>query len=246
MRFALTARPGNIDPALAGKQVYGLIWTTTPWTIPANLAIAFNPKYEYSAVEVGDAVYIVATDLVAATAEKCGWAEPRELARFTGERLEGTVFRHPFLERDSIGILGDHVTLEQGTGAVHTAPGHGQEDYVVGQRYGLDNLLPRRCGGPLLPAEGAGPVPAELIGKTIWEANPIVIEMLKQHGALQGQLKIEHSYPHCWRCHNPTIFRATEQWFIGMDRQRPARARARSHQERQVEARRGAKSASRT
>src|SRR5581483_7505932 len=142
VRFALTSDPAKIDPALAGKQVYGLIWTTTPWTIPANMAIAFHPKYCYVAAEVGDAVYIVAADLLDVTAQKCGWLEPKTLARFDGAALEHAVFRHPFLERDSLGILADHVTLEQGTGAVHTAPGHGQEDYVVARQYGIATYCP--------------------------------------------------------------------------------------------------------
>jgi len=128
VRFALTSDPAAIDPSLAGRHVYGLIWTTTPWTIPANMAIAFHPKYEYVAVasSATGPVYIVAAELLKVTAEKCGWADYEVLARFPGSRLEGTVFHHPFLERDSLGILADHVTLEQGTGAVHTAPGHGQ------------------------------------------------------------------------------------------------------------------------
>jgi isoleucyl-tRNA synthetase len=133
--------------------------------------------------------------------------------------MEHTVFRHPFLERDSLGILADHVTLEQGTGAVHTAPGHGQEDYVSGQQYGIATYCPVDAAGRFYRAEGApGRLPDELIGKTVWEANPIVIEILKSAGALLGLEKVAHSYPHCWRCHNATIFRATEQWFIGMDR----------------------------
>jgi isoleucyl-tRNA synthetase len=219
VRFALTSDAAKIDPALAGRQVYGLIWTTTPWTIPANMAIAFHPKYEYAAVSVSDAVYIVAADLLKATAEKCGWADYEVLARFPGARLEGTVFRHPFLERDSLGILADHVTLEQGTGAVHTAPGHGQEDYVVGRQYGIETYCPVDASGRFYHAEGAaGRLPEQLIGKTIWEGNPIVIEILKTHHALLATEKIDHSYPHCWRCHRPTIFRATEQWFIGMER----------------------------
>jgi isoleucyl-tRNA synthetase len=218
VRFALTSAPEKIAPELAGKTVYGLIWTTTPWTIPANLAIAFHPKYEYSAIAAGSDVYIVATDLAAVTAEKCGWKDYAELARFPGAQLEGTIFRHPFLDRDSLGILADHVTLEQGTGAVHTAPGHGQEDYVVGQRYGLETYCPIDAAGRFFQPNTLGPVPPELLGKTVWEANPLVIEILKQHRALMGQQRVDHSYPHCWRCHKPTIFRATEQWFIGMDR----------------------------
>ena len=219
VKFALSSNPAHIAPELEGKRVYGLIWTTTPWTIPANMAIAYHPKFEYVAVEVGEEVYIVARDLLRVTAERCGWTgSHRILAHFAGERLEHTVFRHPFLDRDSLGILGDHVTLEQGTGAVHTAPGHGNEDYVVGRKYGIATYCPVDAAGRYFPAEGAsGELPEGLIGKTIWEGNPLVIEMLTKAGALAGFEKLQHSYPHCWRCHNPTIFRATEQWFIGME-----------------------------
>ena len=219
VRFALTSDPASIDPALAGRKVYGLIWTTTPWTIPANMAIAYNPKYEYAAVDVAGDVYLVAEDLVKVTAEKCGWSEYAKIATFQGAQIEGAVFRHPLFERDSAGILADHVTLEQGTGAVHTAPGHGQEDYAIGQKYGIPTFCPVDAAGRFFRAEGApGHIPDDLIGKTVWEANPLVIEHLKQAGALLGLEKVAHSYPHCWRCHNPVIFRATEQWFIGMER----------------------------
>ena len=163
-------------------------------------------------------VYIVASDLLTATAEKCGWSHIEVLARFSGHKLDRAVFRHPFIERDSLGMLADHVTLEQGTGAVHTAPGHGQEDYVVGMQYGLPVYCPVDPTGRFFEAEGAvGNIPAQLLGKTVWEANPLVVEILQQHGALLAIEHIEHSYPHCWRCHNATIFRATDQWFIGMD-----------------------------
>ncbi len=219
VKFALTSDPAAIDPALVGKKVYGLIWTTTPWTIPANVGIAYHPKFEYVAAEVDGEVYIVALELLQATAEKCGWSDPKAIAAFTGTKLEGAVFRHPFLERDSLGLLADYVTLEQGTGAVHTAPGHGQEDYNSGIKYGLPVFCPVDGTGRFFHAEGAaGRLPEELIGKTVWEANPLVTRILKEHGALAGEEKISHSYPHCWRCHNATIFRATEQWFIGMDR----------------------------
>ncbi len=219
VRFRLMSDAAAIDPALAERAVYGLIWTTTPWTIPANVAIAFNPKFEYAAVEVGGAVYIVAADLLTVTAEKCGWAEPRVVAKFAGAKLDRAVFRHPFLERDSLGLLADHVTLEQGTGAVHTAPGHGQEDYVSARQYGIEIYCPVDAAGRFFHATGAaGRLPEELIGKTVWDANPLVIEILKAHGALLGMEKLAHSYPHCWRCHKPVIFRATEQWFIGMER----------------------------
>jgi isoleucyl-tRNA synthetase len=183
------------------------------------MAIAYNPKYEYAAVEVGQATYIVAAELLAVTAEKCGWTEYKTIATFPGECLEHAIFRHPFLERDSLGILAGHVTLEQGTGAVHTAPGHGQEDYAVARQYGIETYCPVDAAGRFYHAEGAaGRLPDILIGKTVWEANPIVTEILKSSGALLGLEKLQHSYPHCWRCHKATIFRATEQWFIGMDR----------------------------
>ena len=217
VRFALKSEPW--DAALAGRRVFALIWTTTPWTIPANMAVAFHPEFDYVAVDVAGDVYIVAKDRLAATADACGWTDYKTLAEFKGRVLDGAVFRHPFIERDSRGILADHVTLEQGTGAVHTAPGHGQEDYEIGLQYGISIFCPVNEAGRFYHAEGAdGRIPEELIGKTVWEANPIVIELLRSKGALLATEKIEHSYPHCWRCHNPTIFRATEQWFIGMDR----------------------------
>ncbi|MEO5926059.1 MAG: isoleucine--tRNA ligase [Bryobacteraceae bacterium] len=221
VRFALTSDPAAIDARLAGKNVFGLIWTTTPWTIPANLGICYNPRFPYVAVDVEGSVYIVARGLLAATAEACGWANPVEIAEFDGAKLNGTVYRHPYIERDSKGIIGDHVTLEQGTGAVHTAPGHGQDDYVIGLQNGLPVYCPVDGAGRFFQAEGAaGKVPEALIGKTVWEGNAISIELMKAAGALLAEKNIEHSYPHCWRCHKPTIFRATEQWFIGMDKNR--------------------------
>jgi isoleucyl-tRNA synthetase len=219
VRFPLATDPAEIDPALAGRKVAALIWTTTPWTIPSNLAICFNPKYEYAAVDTMDGVVIVAEGLLNQLSEELGW-DKAILAKFPGSKLEYVRFRHPFIDRDSLGILGDHVTLEQGTGAVHTAPGHGQDDFVVGQRYGLSVYCPVDAAGRIFPADGAGgELPPELLGKTVWEINPIVIKLLEEHGALAAKRKVDHSYPHCWRCHNPTIFRATEQWFIGMDRE---------------------------
>jgi len=219
VRFALASDPALIDPALAGRKVYGLIWTTTPWTIPANVAIAYHPKFEYVAVEVGEDVYIVALELLRATAEKLGWSAPKAITAFAGGKMEGAIFRHPFLERDSLGILAEHVTLDQGTGAVHTAPGHGQEDFEVGSKYGLPIYCPVDAAGKFFHAEGAaGRLPEEIIGKTVWQANPIVIGILKSQGALLAHEDMAHSYPHCWRCHHATIFRATEQWFIGMER----------------------------
>jgi isoleucyl-tRNA synthetase len=219
VRFPLTSAAAAIDPALAGRRVFALVWTTTPWTIPANMAIAYHPSFTYAAVDVNGDVYLIAEELRKATADACGWADPRVVARFPGARLEGTVFRHPMLERESRGILAHHVTLEQGTGAVHTAPGHGHEDYLSGVEYGINIYCPVDGAGRFFHAEGAGGrLPEDLIGKTVWEGNPVVVEHLRAAGALLGEKTIEHSYPHCWRCHKPTIFRATEQWFIGMDR----------------------------
>ncbi len=219
VRFALASDPRAIDPALAGQKVWGLIWTTTPWTMPGNLAIAYHPKFAYVAAQVHGDVYIVARDLLGQTAEACGWEPPKILAEFSGERMNRARFRHPFLDRESLGILGEHVTLEAGTGAVHTAPGHGQEDYEAARQYGLPIYCPVDAAGRFFQAEGAaGKIPDVLLGKTVWEANPIVNDLLSHHGALLALRKVDHSYPHCWRCHHPTIFRATEQWFIGMDR----------------------------
>ena len=217
VRFALKSAPETIHPDLATQRLYTLIWTTTPWTLPANLAIAFHPKFTYAAARVtGGDVYIVAEELLNPTADHCGWGEVKVLATFPGSKLEFALFEHPFLQRESLGILGDHVTLEQGTGAVHTAPGHGHEDYIVGLKYGIPTYCPVDGAGKFFQQEGYD-IPAQILGKTIWHANPIVIEILQAHKALLAQQNIEHSYPHCWRCHNPTIFRATEQWFIGMD-----------------------------
>ena len=219
VRFKLTSDAAKIHPDLAGRNVYGLIWTTTPWTMPANMGIAYHPKFEYVAVDVAGDVYIVAAELAKVTAEKCGWGDYHVIAAFPGTKVEHAIFRHPFLERDSVGVLADYVTLEQGTGAVHTAPGHGQEDYATGRQYGIPTFCPVDAAGRFYHAEGApGRLPEEIIGKTIWEANPIVLDILRAHGALLGLEKLAHSYPHCWRCHNPVIFRATEQWFIGMER----------------------------
>ena len=188
VRFTLTSDPAAIDPALAGREVYGLIWTTTPWTIPANLAIAFQSEIRIRRGRyAGRRSTSWPTDCSKGIA-KHSVGTRRFWRDFPASKLERAVFRHPFLDRDSLGILGDHVTLEQGTGAVHTAPGHGQEDFVVGQRYGLPVYCPVDARRPVLSRPKARPaqLPEELLGKTVWEANPMVIELLKQHGALAG------------------------------------------------------------
>ena len=196
-----------------------LIWTTTPWTIPNNLAIAFHPDFEYGAYDVNGTAVVVATELAAAVAAKTGRPFGTPLATFPGRTLEGLVFRHPFYARDSVGVLGDYVTLEAGTGAVHTAPGHGADDYNTGVKYGLEIYAP-------LDATGRYNDTVErFAGLQVWEANPKVEAALAEAGRLWHREEFSHSYPHCWRCHHPVIFLATAQWFIAMEA-KDLRARA--------------------
>ncbi len=201
---------GRALPKLQGKKTSIVIWTTTPWTLLANLAVALHPEFEYVAVETKGQVLILAEGLVKQALEKFGIAEYSVLEKFKGRKLEGLKARHPFLDRDSLVILGDHVTLDAGTGAVHTAPGHGQEDYEVGLKYGLDIYAPVDHKGRFTKDAG------QFAGQYVQKANAGIIELLKSRGVLMAEEKITHSYPHCWRCKNPVIFRATEQWFISM------------------------------
>ncbi len=202
---------GRRVPALAGRQVSVVIWTTTPWTIPANLAVAFHPEFEYAAYEVDGRAVILAEGLAEAVAVKTGKKLGAKLASFKGELLDRVVFRHPLYERDSLGVLADYVTLETGTGAVHTAPGHGADDYRTGVKYGLDIYAPIGADGRFLADVGI------VGGMKVFEANPAVQQALADAGRLWHASKLEHSYPHCWRCHQPVIFLATSQWFISMD-----------------------------
>jgi len=199
-------------PSLSGRKAAIVIWTTTPWTLVANLAITLHPEFDYAAVEHKGAVLILAAGLLKQSMEKFGIKDYQIIEKFKGRKLEGLKARHPFLDRDSLVILGDHVTLEAGTGAVHTAPGHGQEDYEVGIHYGLDIYAPVDCKGRFTKEAG------EFAGQQVFKANRGIIELLKSRGALMAEEKIVHSYPHCWRCKNPVIFRATEQWFISMSK----------------------------
>lgn len=196
-------------PELASRPVFLVIWTTTPWTLPANLAIAVNPHFHYTALLVGQEIYIVAKELAPQLLQLLG--QPgEELLEVPAARLEGLRARHPWLDRESQVILADYITLEAGTGLVHIAPGHGQEDYDSGRRYNLETYSPVDDNGRFLPEVEV------FAGLSVWEANPRIIELLKQRGALLGEAEISHSYPHCWRCKRPIIFRATEQWFISM------------------------------
>jgi isoleucyl-tRNA synthetase len=198
-------------PALAGRKVSVLIWTTTPWTIPSNLAVAFHPDIVYGAYDVDGTAVIVAKDLAEALTSKTGRSFETLLASFDGRTMEGLVFKHPIYERDSLGVLGTYVTLEHGTGAVHTAPGHGADDYNTGVKYGLEILAPLDAGGHFVET-----VPL-FAGQMVWEANPKVEAALAARGRLWHREDYDHSYPHCWRCHNPVIFLATPQWFISME-----------------------------
>ena len=198
-------------PALSGRDVSVLIWTTTPWTIPSNLAIAFHPEFDYGAYDVDGRLVIVATALASRVAEIAGRSFGAPLATFKGDVLERIRFQHPLYARTSLGVLGDYVTLEQGTGAVHTAPGHGSDDFNTGVKYGLEIYAPVGPGGHFLDT-------VELFGgRRVFDANPDIERALQERGRLWHRSSFEHSYPHCWRCHNPVIFLATSQWFIALD-----------------------------
>jgi isoleucyl-tRNA synthetase len=220
VKYALLDDPAKLDAALAGKKLSTIIWTTTPWTLPASMAVAFHPDEEYVALDMRNlGVYIVAEKLAQETMNRCFRHDPNGplpiVARFPGRKLERLNFQHPFLERKILGVLADYVTMDTGTGVVHTAPSHGAEDFATGVKYGLDATSHVDEKGILrdgLP---------EYDGKNVWDANQPIIDLLQRRGVLLHTEKTEHSYPHCWRCHNPVIFRATEQWFISMETPMP-------------------------
>ncbi len=209
VKFPLVSPPPQ-TPELGGRPVSLVIWTTTPWTLPANLAIAVHPELEYALLQVGEEALVVAAELADRLLAFWG-LEGEEILRLPGRRLEGAVCRHPWLERDSRVILADYVTLEAGTGLVHIAPGHGQEDYDSGRKYGLEPYSPVNDFGQFTEE-----VP-EFAGQKVWQANAGIIELLRRQGKLLKAEETTHSYPHCWRCKQPIIFRATEQWFISLE-----------------------------
>ncbi|MDP3136827.1 MAG: isoleucine--tRNA ligase, partial [Burkholderiaceae bacterium] len=202
----------RFDLAAIDEPVQIVIWTTTPWTLPANQAVALHPDFQYALVRTAKGLLILADSLREAALARYELSDGAEyIAHTTGQALEGTLLWHPFQERQVPVIVGDHVTADAGTGAVHTAPGHGLDDYVVGSRYGLKVDNPVGDDGRFyasVPLVG---------GMSIWQANPVVIETLEASGNLLAHAKLLHSYPHCWRHKTPIIFRATRQWFIGMD-----------------------------
>ncbi|MBU6281535.1 class I tRNA ligase family protein, partial [bacterium] len=220
VRFALPGGAAALGEAVVGGGDAGegraalVAWTTTPWTLPANLALSLNPELAYAGLLLDDGeVAIVAEGLVDAflAATGCREAPGSRRLRIDPRRLERRAFRHPWIDREVPVVLGDHVTLESGTGVVHTAPGHGQEDYLVGLRYGLDVYS---------PVDGRGrftdEVP-ELAGQRVFDADARVVEILREAGALVAEAPLRHSYPHCWRCKKPLLFRGTEQWFVSME-----------------------------
>lgn len=215
VKFPLSKASGpalaHIAPSLAGKPVSVLIWTTTPWTIPSNLAVAFHPEFDYAAYETEGAILILAEPLAEQVGAIGGRSLASPIANFKGHELEGLRFRHPLYERDSVAVLADYVTLEQGTGAVHTAPGHGADDFLTGQRYNLDVYTPVGPSGRFTDDV------ERFSGMQVFDANPKVEEALLDTGRLWHRDDLEHTYPHCWRCHRPVIFLATPQWFIAMD-----------------------------
>jgi len=210
VKFPLVQAAEQVPELATDKNVSLVIWTTTPWTLPANLAIAVHPDLEYVGMDTGGEVLVVAADLALGLLSFWG-LEGQEILRVKGRQLEGAVCRHPWLEQDSQVILANYVTLEAGTGLVHTAPGHGQEDYDSGRKYGLAPYSPVDDGGRFTQE-----VP-EFAGQPVWAANAGIIELLRQKSRLLAAEETTHSYPHCWRCKQPIIFRATEQWFISME-----------------------------
>jgi isoleucyl-tRNA synthetase len=219
VRYKLVQDGANADKIpseLKGKNVYAIIWTTTPWTIPASMALAFQPDFQYAAIEIGGGdVYIVAQQRRREVAADCRYTESgRVFGTYSGRDFAENAhlrFHHPFLDRLEPAVLADYVELDQGTGIVHTAPGHGAEDFLTGQKYGLETYAPIDDNGVYL--EGL----PEYKGKDVFTANPVIVALLRSHSALLSATDYKHSYPHCWRCHNPVIFRATEQWFVRMD-----------------------------
>jgi isoleucyl-tRNA synthetase len=208
VKFAV--EPGATAEKL-GSGVSAVIWTTTPWTLPHNRALAFHPDYDYVVTETTAGALLLAADLVGPALDALKLEAGSVRGPWKGKDLADLKFRHPFLDLTVPAVLADYVTLDQGTGIVHTAPGHGVEDFQTGQKYGIEAYAPIDGHGRYL--EGL----PEYKGKTVFEANPIVVSLLRDRGALLGEQKLSHSYPHCWRCHNPVIFRATEQWFIDLD-----------------------------
>jgi len=202
----------NLPFLSSNLSVYFLIWTTTPWTLPANLGIALHPEISYSFVQIGKEILILGEDSLDRIKEEAGIKEAKVLLTLKGKKLKGTRYTHPFMERESQILLADFVVTEEGTGCVHIAPGHGEEDYLLGLKYNLPILSPVDDEGKFTSEV------RDLEGISVFESNPLILQKLKQGNHLFHVGKLCHSYPHCWRCKSPLIFRATSQWFINVDR----------------------------
>ena len=211
VEFPLTSDPATLDPGLRGAQVSVIIWTTTPWTLPANLAIVVHPTEEYAVFRSDGRYFLTAEKLLGETARKCGLTAPEILFRTPGERLQDLTARHPWLDRASPIFTAQYVTMDQGTGCVHTAPGHGTDDYDTGIKHGLPIYNPVDDMGRFVPEV------EHFAGMSVWDANAAIIDRLRRDGKLLHSEGYGHSYPHCWRCKNPILFRATNQWFISME-----------------------------
>ena len=211
-----TEKINKLIAGTADKDIYSVIWTTTPWTIPSNMAISMHPKFEYTFFEYKGDIYVTAQELLASFLKDVEWDESdiKVIGTCRGQDLELLNTKHPLFDRKSPIILGEHVTLDAGTGSVHTAPGHGLEDYEVGCRYGIEVFSPLDSRGVWTEAVND----KDLEGVPYYKGNSVVIEKLKNCGALLSQADINHSYPHCWRCKNPVIYRATPQWFVKVDK----------------------------
>jgi isoleucyl-tRNA synthetase len=212
VKFALRATH-DLFKDYPKKPIFVLIWTTTPWTLPANLAVAVHPDFTYVAVETEDQIYVMVEDLVKDTMAKAGLTDYRVIGQIPAQVFKDMTLQHPFIDRPSVVVFADYVTKDVGTGVVHIAPGHGEEDYETGLEHGLDVYSPVNERGEFTKDVEA------FKGMNVFESNAHIIQKLKELGALLFTEQIEHSYPHCWRCKKPVIFRATEQWFISMDAQ---------------------------
>ena len=208
VKFFMDKGLEKFSSKLLKKPTAVVIWTTTPWTLPANLGVAFHPDFDYEFFETDENYLLIASKLKEAFEKETGTVLTPTGIKTKGAELDRMTARHPFIERESLFVLGDHVSADAGTGAVHTAPGHGQDDYKVGLKYGLKVLSPVDAAGRYTDE-----VP-EYQGKQIFEMNPVIVERLRESGHLISAKIFEHSYPHNWRSMTPLIFRATPQWFL--------------------------------
>jgi isoleucyl-tRNA synthetase len=217
VKFEIIGYEGALkELAAQGKKIFAIVWTTTPWTLIANVAIAVHPDFNYALVEAGDQIWLIQEDLTTTVMEKIGLTDYKVIGKILGKDLENMPYQDIFLPPRRANfkfVLADYVSKEEGTGCVHTAPGHGMEDYLTGQKYKLETVMPVDRKGIFFE-----PVAMEFKGQHVFDANKNIVDKLKPKGSLLHNQQLTHSYPHCWRCKTPVIFRATEQWFMGIDK----------------------------